>query len=171
MILRVESDKRGRMPFRDCQAALDRIALGDPRRRRSPDTGDFDRDMEVDLDRALDWDTGFDWDKHSDYSDRLWPVGPAADIDSEDRRNIRGQKLVDRDTQDDWNRDWLVALDSGTGYPDREHSPRIAPVGFDRGHKVVERNPVKMDIPMPSGNPDWHTRLVDIPPFVRKDLP
>ena len=133
-------------------------------------------DREVDSDRAPDSGTdSADGDRHSECSDKHWPVGPAEDIDSEDRRNIRGLRPVDWDRPDYWNKDFLVALDSGTGYPDREHSRRIAAAGFDRDHRLVESSPLRRDIPGkgdslgPSGNPDWDTRVVDTRLFVRKD--
>ena len=95
-----------------------------------------------------------DWDTHSEYSDRHRPVGSVADSDFEERRNIRELKVVGWDKQDCWNRDSLVAFGSDTGYPDREDSRRIAAAGFDKDHRPVESNPGRLDILVPSGNPD-----------------
>ena len=146
--------------------------LAGPWGMRYPDTVGLDRDREVDSDRALDSGTdSADWDTHFDYSDRHWPAGPAEDIDSGERRNIPGSRLVDWGKQDCWNREFLVALGSGTGYWEREHSRRIAAVGSDRDHRLVasslERmdSPGKGDILVPSDTPDWDTL------FVRKDWP
>ena len=85
---------------------------------------------------------------------------------------IRELKLVDWDSQDRWNRDFLVALGLGTGYWDKENSLRIAAAGFDKDHTIAEGSPAWMDIPakgdslVPSGHPDWDTRFVDTHPFV-----
>ena len=129
--------------------------------------------MEVGSDRASDSGTGSDLERDSDYSDRHWPVGPAEDIDFGKRRSIPGPRLVDWDRQDYWNRDFLVALGSGTGYRDKEHSRRIGAADFDRDHMLVESSPGKRDIPgkgdilVPSGILGQDTRAVDTRPFVR----
>ena len=178
VILGVDSDRRVRMLFRHCHKASDRIVLAGPWGTKDPDTVGLARDMAFDSDRALDSGKGSDLSSHSDCSDKPRLVGLVADIDSEDRGNIRGPRLVDWDSQDPWDRDFLAALGSGTGYSNRENFRRIAAAGFDRDHTVVESSLGRMDIPgkmdslVPSGHPDWGTRFVDIYPFVhRKDWP
>ena len=81
---------------------------------------------------------------------------------------IRELKLVDWDSQDRWNRDFLVALGLGTGYWDKENSLRIAAAGFDKDHTIAEGSPAWMDILVPSDNPDWNIRFVGSHPFVRR---
>ena len=168
--LPVDSDMPVRMALRNCHRAVDRIALAGPLGMTDPDTVGPDQDIGVDSDRAPDSGTGSaDWDTHFDYSDRHWPAGPAEDIDSGERRNIPGSRLVDWGRQDCWKRVFLVALGSDTGYWEREHFRRIAAVGFDRDHRLVasslERmdSPGKGDILLPSDTPDRDTL------FVRKD--
>lgn len=174
VIFRVDSDKRVRMPFRHCHKALDRIVLAGPWDSKDPDTVGLERGMEFDLDRAPDSSMGSDLSSHSDCSDRHRLVGPAAGIDSEERRDIQGRRLVDWDRPDCWNRDFLVALGLGTGYSEREHSRHIAAAGFDRDYTVAVRSPARMDSPakgdrlVPSGNSDWEVRFVDSRPFVRR---
>jgi len=103
-------------------------------------------------------------------------VGPDQDIvvDS-DRAPDSSTGSADWDRPDCWNRDFLVALGSGTGYLDREHFRRIVAAGFGRDHKLVESSlgrmgiPGKGDILALSGNPDWDTRFVALRLIVRKD--
>jgi hypothetical protein len=91
------------------------------------------------------------------------------------RGKSRGLKLAVRDSQDCWNRDFVVALGSGTGYPERELFRRIVAAAFDRDHTVVESSLEKMDIPgkgdslVRFGCLGWGTPFVDIRPFERKD--
>lgn len=151
---------------------MDRVGLA----ARYLDTVGLGRDTEFDLDRAPDSGSGSaDWDRHSDYSDRHWLVGPAEDIDFEGRGDSPGWRPVDWDRQDCWNRDLVVALGSGTGYLEKEHSRRIAVVGFDRDHTVVESSLGKMGIPgkgnslVQFGYLDWGTPFVELRLFVRKD--
>jgi len=148
--------KRVQMPFRHCRKASDRIVLAGPWGTKDLDTVGLERGMDSDL------------SSHSDRSDRHRLVGSAADIDSEDWVYIRGARLVDWDSQDRWNRDFLVALGWGTGYLDKENSLRIAAAGFDKGHTIAEDSPAWMDILVPSGNADWNIRFVGSHPFVRR---
>ena len=94
--LLVDSDKRVRMALWYGHRALDRIALAGPWGTRNLDMVGLGQDIGVDSNRAPDSGTdSADWDTHSDYPDRHWPVGPAEDIDSVERRNIPGSRLVD----------------------------------------------------------------------------
>ena len=126
--------------------------------------------MKVDSDKDF-----ADWDKHADYSDRYRPVNPVVDSDFEDRTNIRKPRLVDRGRRDCWNRDFLVAPGSVTGYSDRERSRRIGSVDFDRDHSFVESSLGKMDMPenrdshLSFGIPAQDTRFVHTRLFVRRD--
>ena len=148
MFLLVDSDKWVRRPFRHCRKAPDRIVLAGSWDTKVPDTVVLERNME------------FGSDRH-----RL--VAPAADIDSEDRGNIRWPGLVDWDRPDYWNRDFLVALALGTGYSGT-NPLRIAAAGFDKNHTVAERSLAWMDILVSSGHSDWDSCFADIHPFVRR---
>ena len=154
------------MPFQYCHKALERIVLAGLWDTKDPGTVGLERDREFDSDRVPD--SGSDLSSHFDCWDRHRLVGPAADIDSEGRGDIREPRLVDRDSQACWNRDFLVVPGSGTGYSDRTNLRRIAAAGFDRDHTVAERSLARMDILVSSDNLDWDTRFVDIHLVVRR---
>lgn len=143
MRFRVDSDTSVPAVFRYCHTAWNKIAparLGDKsfRDRVAPVVDDRD----FDWNRAVDSDTCSDWDRRFDYSDKHCP---AADIDPEDRRNIRGSWLVDRDIQDSRHKVVSAVPGSDMDYFHRENFHHMTAVEIDRDHRLVENSQGKRD--------------------------
>ena len=81
---------------RYCHKEMNRIALADPWEWKCPDRVGLDWGREGERRWEADSGTGSaDLDRHSAHEGMNWPGDFAAGIDSGDRRNTLGLKLVD----------------------------------------------------------------------------